>query len=326
MHIQKEFFQAWAAVTAFSKRYTHSSYLLVERYLHTVRHVEIQVASDSYRTVHFFERDCTVQRRNQKIIEETPAIFVAINVLEKMYMAAVHLISTLGYVGIATVEFLVDEHDNFYFLEINPRLQVEHAVTEMVTGIDLVALQLQLAQGKRLLLNQSDIVRHGYALQCRLYAEDVRDNFAPSPGAIQVLNIPYEPFVRIEHDLHNGIEISPLFDPMIAKVVAYGLSREQVILRMRSVLQQLYIYGIQTNNYFLQKILLDKNFCTGNYHTTWYSKQAVVDVLCGERKAADQQHELALIASLLAEYTDQQPDVNSIKTPVVNTWKHRGWR
>ncbi len=229
-----------------------------ERYLERARHVEVQVLADQHgQVIHLGERDCSMQRRHQKLIEESPVPALPGELVERMRHAAVRGARAAGYQGVGTFEFLVDERDNFYFMEVNCRIQVEHPVTEMVTGIDLVAEQIMVASGLPLALSQHDIVLRGAAIECRINAENPRCQFIPTPGMITELTLPGGPFVRVDTHVHPGYLIPPEYDSMIAKVIVWAPDREGAIARMRCALDELTVrgQGISTTARFLRDVL-----------------------------------------------------------------------
>ncbi len=246
----------------------------VEKYILEPHHVEIQVLADNYgHTVYLGERECSVQRRYQKIIEETPSPFITDEVRKRMGEIAVKAAEAVNYKNAGTVEFIVDKDMNFYFLEMNTRLQVEHPITEMVTGIDLVKEQIKIASGEKLSFNQDEIKPRGSSIECRIYAEDPFNNFAPSPGKI----IEYVPpaggiGVRDDTGVYEGFEVPIFYDPLISKLVTWGRNREEAINRMKRALFEYRIAGIKTSiPYFLQ-ILENKEFLSGNYTTNLIEK------------------------------------------------------
>ncbi|KKQ11384.1 MAG: biotin carboxylase N-terminal domain-containing protein [Candidatus Babeliales bacterium] len=263
---EAEFENALNMTISESQKLTGTTTILLERYLENARHVEIQIAGDGQNFVHLFERDCSLQRRYQKIIEESPCLFVSKATLETMYNAAISLAKAVNYQNVGTIEFMVADQD-FYFLEMNTRLQVEHSVTEMTTGVDLVALQLQIAQTGQLTIKQEDITQHGHAIECRIYSEDPENNFAPCAGKINYLEIPQMPFIRVDHALQSGCEVSPFFDPMQAKVTVFGQNRELATAYMQTALKNFHINGITTNTEFLLALLYTEEFGHGNFHT-----------------------------------------------------------
>jgi 3-methylcrotonyl-CoA carboxylase alpha subunit len=243
--------------------------LLMERYFPQARHVEVQVFADSHGAiVSLFDRDCSVQRRHQKIIEEAPAPNLRDEVRAAMSQAAIQAARAVGYVGAGTVEFLVDEAQNFYFMEMNTRLQVEHPVTEFITGIDLVEWQLRIATGARLPKEQSDILRHGSAMEARLYAEDPEHGYLPSVGRIAHLHWPEAaPHLRLDIGVDAGDEVSTFYDPMLGKVVAWGESRGEAAARLHQALADIEIVGVTTNRALLTSVLADEEFARGGVTT-----------------------------------------------------------
>lgn len=272
------FCDAWQAVLAEARRLTGSTVMLIEKYISTAKHVEVQVAGDGTSWIHLFERDCSVQRRNQKIIEEAPCVSVSQSVLKDMHKVACIAAQAAQYTSIGTVEFIVTPDEQFYFLEMNTRLQVEHGVTELTTGIDLVGLQLDIAQNTPSALpDQESITRHGYAIQCRLYAENPATRFTPSTGTITSVSFPSMPWVRVEHDLARGREITAFFDPMIAKILAWGASREQCIGRLQEALRLTTVIGIITNKSLLYDLLGTVEFRDGLFYTSLLGDKEYLD-------------------------------------------------
>jgi acetyl-CoA carboxylase biotin carboxylase subunit len=242
----------------------------VEKLIENPRHVEIQVLGDQQgNMIHLGERECSIQRRHQKIIEECPSPFVAVTpgLRERMGEAAVKAARAAGYWNAGTVEFLVDRNGAFYFLEMNTRLQVEHPVTELVTGIDLVHWQLRIAAGERLTLQQSDVQFHGAAIECRVYAEDPDNEFFPSPGKIRYLNEPSGPGVRVDSGVYAGWNVPLDYDPMLAKLAVWGETREMARRRALRALGEYAVDGIETNLKLFPGILRDPAFCSGDLHT-----------------------------------------------------------
>lgn len=240
----------------------------LEKYLQEPHHIEVQIFADQHgNIVSLGERDCSIQRRYQKIVEETPSPFIhdALRVL--LEQAAENIARECGYVGAGTVEFLVDEERNFYFLEMNARLQVEHPITEMVTGYDLVATQLQVAAGEPLPFSHGDIVSRGHAIECRIYAEDGFDGFAPSIGAILELSEPGGPGVRLDHGIRVGQEITPYYDSLLGKLCSWGRSRQEAIKRMSRALEELRIVGLRTTIPFCHAVMQHEAFTSGRYST-----------------------------------------------------------
>ncbi|MFU8806724.1 MAG: acetyl-CoA carboxylase biotin carboxylase subunit, partial [Bradymonadaceae bacterium] len=240
----------------------------VEKYVLQPKHVEIQIMADSHgNVVHLFERDCSVQRRHQKVIEESPCAVLDEETRRAMGEVAVKAAQAVDYVGAGTVEFLLDVDKNFYFLEMNTRLQVEHPVTEMITSLDLVRLQLRVADGEPLGFTQDDLVQRGSAIECRIYAEDPEEGFRPCPGEITYLRSPSGPWVREDSGVYSGGSVPVHYDPMIAKLIVWGEDRAHAIARMRRALSEYVIQGITTNVGFFEEILTDPRFVDGTYDT-----------------------------------------------------------
>jgi acetyl-CoA carboxylase, biotin carboxylase subunit len=242
----------------------------LEKYLPEPRHVEIQIMADNYgNIVHLGERDCSVQRRHQKLLEESPSPGLSTSVREAMGNAAVLAAKAVNYCGAGTVEFLLDEDGSFYFMEMNTRIQVEHPVTEMVTGIDLVSAQILAAVGEHLPFVQADVGVKGCAIECRINAENPGADFAPSPGMLEKYQVPGGFGVRIDSAAFEGAQILPFYDSMIAKAIVWGTNREEAIRRMQRVLSEFVILGIKTTIPFHQQLLADEKFCTGNFNTSF---------------------------------------------------------
>ncbi|HXD05734.1 MAG TPA: biotin carboxylase N-terminal domain-containing protein [Burkholderiaceae bacterium] len=242
--------------------------VFIERYIERPRHIEIQVLADAHgHVVHLFERECSIQRRHQKVIEEAPSPFLDDATREAMGAQAVALARAVDYRSAGTVEFIVDSQRNFHFLEMNTRLQVEHPVTEMVTGLDIVAEQIRIARGEPLGYAQTDLAIRGHAIEARLYAEDADAGFLPATGQVHLLRLPRGEGLRIEHGLVQGQSISAAFDPMLAKLVAHGSDRAQAIARLAQGLRDTVLLGTVTNADFLARVLAHPAFAAGDTHT-----------------------------------------------------------
>jgi acetyl-CoA carboxylase biotin carboxylase subunit len=247
----------------------------VEKLIERPRHIEIQVLGDEHgHLIHLGERECSIQRRHQKIIEECPSPVMAIDpeLRDRMGAAAVTAARAGGYYNAGTVEFLVDAHRNFYFLEMNTRLQVEHPVTEMVTGLDLVRLQVEIAAGQRLALRQEDVRWRGSSIECRVYAEDPENHFFPSPGRIAQYAEPGGPGVRVDGGVYPGWSVSIDYDPMLAKLAAWADTREHAAARLGRALGEYQVLGIRTNIEFFQELLRDAEFLAGNLDTAFLDR------------------------------------------------------
>ena len=240
----------------------------IEKYIERPRHIEIQIAADAYgHIVHLFERECSIQRRHQKVVEEAPANHLQPEVVQAMAQAAMAIARACGYRNAGTVEFLVDDRQRFYFLEMNTRLQVEHPVTEMITGIDLVELQLRIAEGKPLPFRQEEIQRNGHAIELRVYAEDPRQNFMPSTGVLSKYYEPTGPGIRVDSGVMAGMEIPVWYDPLLAKLIVWGQTRAQAIERMKRAISNYVIEGVATTLPFGAQVMLHPDFVDGNYAT-----------------------------------------------------------
>jgi acetyl-CoA carboxylase biotin carboxylase subunit len=245
----------------------------VEKAILRPHHIEIQVLADSFgNAVHLFERECSVQRRHQKVLEESPSPIVTPALRSRMGALAVALVRQAGYLNAGTLEFLVDQERNPYFLEMNTRLQVEHPVTEMVTGEDLVKLQIRIARGEKLPFRQEDLRQRGHAIECRIYAEDPDKGFLPNPGRIVALRAPGGPGVRDDSGVYEGYEVPIHYDPMISKLVAYGYSRRDAIQRMRRAVSEYKILGIPTTLSFFERVLQHPDFVAGDYDTAFVER------------------------------------------------------
>ena len=248
--------------------------IYIEKYIKEPRHIEIQILADEHgNVVHLGERDCTIQRNHQKVIEETPSPVIDEKLRNKMGNIAVKIAKLAGYTSCGTVEFLVDSDKNFYFMEMNTRIQVEHPITEMRTGIDLVKEQIRIAAGEELKFKQKDIEFKGHAIECRINAENPNKNFMPSPGRINEVNFPGGNGIRIDTAIYNGYTVPSNYDSMLAKIISYGTNRNEAISKMKRALEELVIDGIDTNRNFLFDIIKNPNFIRGNYDTSFISKE-----------------------------------------------------
>lgn len=265
---------AYASTKARAKSYFGNDEVFIEKYIANARHVEVQIFGDCEgNIVHLFERDCSIQRRHQKVIEETPSPFLSEKTKAKMYETAIQAGRAVQYLNAGTIEFIVDEAENYYFLEMNTRLQVEHPITEEITGIDLVEWQINIARGKTLSLLQKDInIQKGHAIEFRLYAEDPV-TFFPSPGKITKLKWPEGVGIRIDYGYEEGSTVTPFYDPMIAKCIISGDSRQQSLERAKSFFQELDIEGIKTNAPLFERIIENEDFQNGVYTTQFLNKK-----------------------------------------------------
>lgn len=250
--------------------------MYIEKYIENPRHIEVQVLADEYgNVVYLGERDCSIQRRNQKVLEEAPSVVLSEEKRKQMGEVAVRASKAANYKNAGTIEFLFDKHNNFYFMEMNTRIQVEHPITEMITGIDLIKEQIRIASGEKLSVKQKDIVLKGHAIECRINAEDPEENFKPCPGNIEELYLPGGNGIRIDSAIYQGYTIPPYYDSMIAKLISYGKDREEAIARMKRALYEFSISGVKTNIGFQMFILDDKDFLNGNYDTSFLKEKLV---------------------------------------------------
>lgn len=247
--------------------------IYIEKFIEEPHHVEIQVLADEYgNAVHLGERDCSIQRKNQKIIEESPSPIIDEKLRDEMGKAALKAVKAAKYSNAGTIEFLVDKYGKFYFMEMNTRIQVEHPVTEWVTGLDIVKEQIKIASGEKLSFKQKDIEFKGHSIECRVNAENPDKNFMPCPGEIKDLNLPGGNGVRIDTAVYSGYKIPPTYDSMIAKLIVHAENRKEAISKMKRALEECIIDGIDTNIDFLYKILENEDFISGNFDTSFISK------------------------------------------------------
>ena len=245
----------------------------LEKFIENPRHVEIQILADEHgNCVHLGERDCSIQRRNQKVLEETPSLAIDEKTRKKMGEVAVKAVKEIGYSNAGTIEFLVDKNKDFYFMEMNTRVQVEHPITEEVTGIDIIKEQLKIASKEQLEYKQKDITFSGHSMEARINSEDPNKNFMPCPGTITDLHLPGGNGVRVDTAVYTGYKIPPTYDSMIAKIIVHGKNRNESIEKLKNCLSELVIEGVTTNKEFILKILNNKDFVNNNYDTSFISK------------------------------------------------------
>ena len=268
VHSAAELRSAYDGARSESKRAFGDDEVYLEKLIVNPRHIEMQIFADEHgNTVYLGERECSVQRRHQKVLEECPSPIVSHDMRQRMGEVAVRVAQAAKYTNAGTVEFLVDEQRNFYFLEMNTRLQVEHPVTEIVTGLDLVHLQIHIAAGEPLPFQQKDVTLRGHAIECRVYAEDPDNNFFPSPGKITMLIAPSGPGIRRDSGMYEGWNVPMDYDPLLAKLIGYGETREQAIARLQRALYEYFVGGIKTNLSLFRRILQDADFRAGKLHT-----------------------------------------------------------
>lgn len=247
--------------------------MYMEKFIENPRHIEFQILADQFgNVVHLYDRDCSVQRRNQKVIEEAPSPVLDELTRQKMGEIAVLAAKTVGYENAGTIEFLLDKHQNFYFIEMNTRIQVEHPITEMITGIDLIKEQIKIASNLPLSFTQEDIKINGHAMECRINAENPSLNFKPSPGTVETFNIPSGFGVRVDTSVYQGYTIPPFYDSMVGKLIVHGANRCEAIAKMKRSLEELVVDGIDTNIDFQYAIMEHKNFIDNQYDTSFIQK------------------------------------------------------
>jgi len=299
--------------------------IYIEKYIENPHHIEVQILGDKYgNVIHLYERECSIQRRNQKVIEESPSPFVKEETRKKMLDVAVAACKKIGYCSAGTLEFMMDKDQNFYFLEMNTRLQVEHPVTEECTGVDLVKDMILVAGGSPLPYKQEEIEFRGAAIECRIYAEDPENNFMPSPGLIRVREAPEGRNVRLDSCAYAGFEVSLHYDPMIAKLCTWGRNRESAISNMRRALREYKILGIKTTIPFHLRVLQNNTFLKGNYDTTFIDTKFDKEEL-KRRQSSDPT--VAIIAAALKHYElEKEAAARATTVPLVgeSLWKYYG--
>jgi len=248
--------------------------IYLEKVIQNPRHIEFQILADEQgNVIHLGERDCSVQRRNQKVLEETPSTIITESLRKEMGKAVVNAVKAIGYTNAGTIEFLVDKHGKYYFMEMNTRLQVEHPITEEITGIDIVKEQIKIASGENLKYKQSKVNFSGHSMECRINAEDPTNKFMPSPGEITKLILPGGKGIRIESSIYQNYIVPTTYDPMIAKIIVHTSDRKSSIEKMKQAISEIVIEGIHTNKDFLIQILENKNFCDGEFDTSFIEKE-----------------------------------------------------
>lgn len=295
----------------------------LEKYFETVRHVEIQILADRFgHVVHLLERDCSIQRRHQKIIEESPSTALTPSLRTLMGESAIAAARAAGYVNAGTVEFLLTPDLSFYFLEVNARLQVEHPVTEMITGLDLVRHQIDIAAGRKLELKQEDIAGQGHAIECRIYAEDPENDFFPSPGTLEYIREPSGPGIRNDCGVYSGVDVPVYYDPIISKLIVHGQTRDQAIERMVKALKDYVILGVKTPIPFMIDVLESEAFKAGEIYTHF------IRTHFPDWKPKEKNRDLALIAWAMDELTEKpRTHQSSGANPIPEPWETLGsWR
>ncbi|MBU1651963.1 acetyl-CoA carboxylase biotin carboxylase subunit [bacterium] len=300
--------------------------IYIEKYLEGPRHIEVQLLADQYgHTIHLNERECSIQRRHQKVVEEAPSPVITPDLRAQIGAAAIKAARACGYYNAGTVEFLLDRNKNFYFMEMNTRLQVEHPVTEMTTGIDLVKEQFKIAAGEKLTIQQEDVTIHGHAIECRVYAEDPLNNFYPSTGMVKYLHPPAGPGIRNDSGIYEGGEISIYYDPLISKLVAWGRDRSEAIVRMRRALQEYHITGVRSNIPFCLLVVEHPKFIEGDFDTHFISDHFRIEDMA---PGPVDKEKIAAIAAVLAYHAKPAASVSASQpqNDGVSPWLSSGRR
>ncbi|MCU4176132.1 acetyl-CoA carboxylase biotin carboxylase subunit [Carboxylicivirga sp. N1Y90] len=294
----------------------------IEKYIEGPHHIEFQIMADEHGNyVHLFERECSVQRRHQKVVEETPSPLMTPELREKMGQCAIDAAKSVDYVGAGTVEFLVDNDLNYYFLEMNTRLQVEHPITERVTGVDLVKAQINVANGLPLAFKQEDLRQNGHSIECRIYAEDHKNNFMPCPGVVKNISEPLGLGIRTDGYVYEGYEIPFHYDPMISKLISWAPTRHEAIERMKRALYEYKITGVKTSIPFVSQIMKADDFVNGKYDTHFIEKN--MDFLMMDDDCSDYCEDIALLVAYLdyTEKMDAAATKSNVATPNQSAWK-----
>jgi acetyl/propionyl-CoA carboxylase alpha subunit len=277
--------------------------VFIEKYISSPRHIEIQVMADTHGNIlHFFERECSIQRRHQKVVEEAPSAVLTPELRARMGRAAVDVARSCGYVGAGTVEFLLDDKHNFYFLEMNTRLQVEHPVTELITGHDLVSLQIRVARGEVLPLKQEDLKIRGHAIELRVYPEDPRNDFLPSVGKLERYRLPEGEGIRVDNGFEEGMQVPIYYDPMLSKLITYGADRMEAIQLMLEAIARYQVEGVQTTLPFGDFVCRHQAFRSGAFNTHFVKDYYAPEML----RARDRQEAGVAAAVALKYYLEQQ--------------------
>jgi acetyl-CoA/propionyl-CoA carboxylase len=321
VHNDKELREAYDTVTGESIAAFGKSAILVEKFLEKIRHIEYQLARDKHgNTVHIFERECSIQRRNQKLIEQTPSPVVDQKTRDKIGELVISAAKAVDYTNLGTAEFLRADNGEFYFIEINARLQVEHPITELVSGLDLVKLQIDIANGEPIPFKQKDLHMNGYAIECRINAEDTFLDFAPSTGPVPDVTIPSGPGVRCDTYLFPGCTVSPFYDSLMAKLVTWGQTFEESRLRMLTALNDFYIQGVETSIPLYKTILKTEEYKKGDLSTDFLKRYGIIDRLTQDIKSdKSEKKESALAAAIIhSEYFKSR-----VASPTDN---HHAWK
>jgi len=274
VHTKEEFVDKFNMAKSEASIAFNDDSMYVEKFIENPRHIEFQILADSYGDIiHLGERDCSIQRRNQKVLEEAPCIVINNELRNKMGEMALRAAKAVGYISAGTIEFLLDKYNNFYFIEMNTRIQVEHPITEMITGIDLIKEQIKIGYGEKLDITQDQIKINGHAIECRINAEDATENFRPSPGQIEGYFAPGGYGVRVDSHIYNGYTIPPTYDSMIGKLIVWGKDRNEAISRMKRALDEIVVTGVKTNIDFQKQILDNESFLINNIDASFIERE-----------------------------------------------------
>ena len=317
---EKDFEEAIQLATSEAKEAFGDGSIFVEKYLENPRHIEIQVLADQHgNAVHLFERECSIQRRHQKVIEEAPSCVLDEQLRNEMGEAAIRLVNACKYTNAGTVEFILDEQNHFYFLEMNTRLQVEHPVTEFITGVDLVKAQINIAEGGKLGIVQSDLNIDGHAIELRVYAEDPRNSFFPDIGELSIYKPPKGKGVRVDDGIEQGMKIPLQYDPLLAKLTVHGKSRKEAIARMLRAIADYEIEGVSNTLEFGSWVLCDEDFISGNFNTSFVENKIndFIDAQCDESATT-----LAAVVGFEILSNKTTPKLNN-KSKLQNKWRDR---
>ena len=330
VHKPEELKSALESARSEAQRAFGDGEVYLEKAIINPRHIEIQVLADEHgNIVYLGERECSIQRRHQKVLEESPSPVVDEEMRRRMGEVAVRVAQAAGYTNAGTIEFLVDQNKNFYFLEMNTRLQVEHPVTELTTGLDLVHLQIRIAAGEKLPFQQEDVRLRGHAIECRIYAEDPDNNFFPSPGKISLLLLPSGPGIRRDSGMYEGWTVPVDYDPLLAKLIGYGTDREQATSRLRRALNEYFVGGIKTNISLFRRILNDEDFKAGRLDTGFLDRLLArpVEIAAADGEAAEVAAIAAGLFAVLEPVTSATSNGNVSTSSVAqdpSAWKKAG--
>ena len=332
VHAREELKAALEEARSEAERAFGDGEVYIEKAIIDPRHIELQVLADEHgNTVYLGERECSLQRRHQKVLEEAPSPVVDEDMRRRMGEVAVRVARATNYTNAGTVEFLVDQEKNFYFLEMNTRLQVEHPVTELVTGLDLLQLQIRIAAGETLPFAQDDLSIRGHAIECRIYAEDPKNNYMPSPGKITSLAEPAGPGIRIDSGIYEGWTVPMDYDPLLAKLIGYGFSREQTIGRLSRAMNEYFVGGIKTNLSLFRRILTDKDFRAGKFDTGFLDRMPWRQETSSANSQVDEVAAIAagmftVLGSGNLEVQDRAKGTSNGQAVAASSWKNTGRR